>query len=157
MESKKTKKKETNHNKERLLAVVRVRGKINLKHDIAKTFTQLNLHNKNWCVILKNTKSNLGMINKVKDYVTYGEVSEDILDSLIKEHGELYKEREHDSKKKISYKKYFVYKNKKYQRYLRLTPPKKGYGRKGVKVSFGKGGALGYRAEKINDLLKRMI
>ena len=158
MESKKTKKKESKPNaKSKLLAVVRVRGKINLRHGIAKTFKQLNLHNKNWCVVLKNTESNLGMVKKVKDYVTYGELSEDVLNKLIEKRGALYKEREHDSKKKISYKKYFVYKNKKYQRYLRLNPPKKGYGRKGVKVSFAMSGALGYRGEKINDLLKRMI
>jgi len=157
MKSKKTKTKESKPSKEKLLAVIRVRGKINLKHGISKTFTQLNLHNKNWCVFLKNTNSNLGMVKKVKDYVTYGEVSEDVLNSVIEKRGELFKGREHDSKKKISYKKFFVYKNKKYQRYLRLSPPKKGYGRKGIKTSFVNGGTLGYRGEKINELLKQMI
>ena len=156
MESKKTK-KGSKPSKEKLLAVVRVRGLINLRHGIAKTFEQLNLHNQNWCVILKNTESNLGMVKKVRDYVTYGEVSEDVLNAVIEKRGELFKGREHDSKKKISYKKFFVYKNKKYQRYLRLSPPKKGYRRKGIKTSFVNGGALGYRGEKINDLLKRMI
>ena len=155
MEKKQTKKESKPKNN--LLAVVRVRGKINLRHEIARTFEQLNLHNKNWCVVLQNNISNLGMVKKVKDYVTYGELSEDMLNKLLEKRGSLYKEREHDSKKKLHYKKFFVYKNKKYQRYLRLNPPKKGYGRKGVKVSFVKGGALGYRAEKINDLLKRMI
>ena len=143
--------------KEKLLVVIRVRGKINLKHRITKTFTQLNLHNKNWCVVLRNSESNLGMVKKVKDYVTWGELSEDVFTKLIEKRGELFKEREHDLKEKLSYKKFFVYKNRKYQRFFRLHPPKKGYGRKGVKVSFANRGALGYRAEKINDLLKRMI
>jgi len=38
-----------------------------------------------------------------------------------------------------------------------LNPPRKGYGRKGVKIPFKKGGAYGNRAEKINDLLTRMM
>ena len=39
----------------------------------------------------------------------------------------------------------------------RLNPPRKGYGRKGVKMPFLLGGAYGNRKEKINDLLMRMI
>jgi large subunit ribosomal protein L30 len=38
---------------------------------------------------------------------------------------------------------------------FRLSPPKKGY--EGIKRGFGAGGALGYRGEKINDLISRMI
>jgi len=40
---------------------------------------------------------------------------------------------------------------------FRLKPPSKGYDRGGIKQPYTKGGALGYRSEKINDLLKRMI
>ena len=40
---------------------------------------------------------------------------------------------------------------------LRLGPPRKGYGRKGIKKDFSIGGALGDRKEKINDLVRRML
>ena len=40
---------------------------------------------------------------------------------------------------------------------FRLKPPSKGFERKGIKMSFKEGGALGYRGEKINELLERMI
>jgi large subunit ribosomal protein L30 len=115
------------------------------------------LNNKNWCVVLKNTKDNLGMINKVKDYVTWGEISKEFFEDLVKKKGEEYTTRTEDKNKKIEYKKYFEYKNKKYNRFFRLHPPLKGYGRKGVKTHFNKGGALGYRAEKIKNLIERMI
>ena len=46
---------------------------------------------------------------------------------------------------------------KKIKPFFRLNPPAKGFGRKGIKVSFKAKGALGYRADKINDLIKRMI
>ena len=43
------------------------------------------------------------------------------------------------------------------KKFFRLSPPRKGFGRKGIKFAFTKGGALGYRGIKINDLIKRML
>ena len=63
--------------KDSRIVVVRVRGKINLDAGIKKTFDMLNLFNKNGCVVLDNTPSNKGMIIKIKDYVTWGELDED--------------------------------------------------------------------------------
>ena len=40
---------------------------------------------------------------------------------------------------------------------FRLNPPRGGFERKGIKVSFNSGGALGYRGEKINSLIKKML
>jgi len=127
------------------IAVVRVRGKINLNYELKKTFESLNLHNKNWCVILENNPANMGMIKKVKDYVTWGNINEETLNELVKKRGE------------ESTKNPLKIGNKNYKKFFRLNPPIKGYGRKGIKISFSKGGALGDRGEKINDLLKRMI
>ncbi len=41
--------------------------------------------------------------------------------------------------------------------YFRLTPPRGGYERKGIKTQYSIGGALGYRKETINGLIRRMI
>ena len=71
-----------------LLAVVRVRGKINLSPDVKKTFELLNLNNKNWCIVLKSSPSNIGMLKKVKDYITWGEISKETLNDLYKKRGE---------------------------------------------------------------------
>ena len=40
---------------------------------------------------------------------------------------------------------------------MRLNPPLKGHGRKGIRAGFRQGGSLGYRGDKINSLLERMI
>ena len=109
------------------IAVVRVRGQVRLHGTVRQTFKQLNLNRKNNCIIVD--EKSRGMINKVKDYVTWGEISDEVVALL---------------------------KNKKGKTYL-LKPPKGGYGRKGVKVAFANGGALGNRNEKINDLIKRMV
>jgi large subunit ribosomal protein L30 len=121
-------------------AVIRVRGTIRVVYDINETMDMLHLYRKNFCTIVD--RKQLGMIKKVKDYVTYGEVSKEVEDLLIKTRGE--KTIGKDGKETI--KKYF-----------RLQPPKKGFGRKGIKVSFSNSGALGYRGEQINDLIKRML
>jgi large subunit ribosomal protein L30 len=151
------KEKKTQSESKPLLAVVRVRGMVNLRTEIMETFKHINLYNKNWCVLLENTPQNLGSIIKVKDFATWGEISDEVKEELIKKRGELLKERTTDSKKIIEYNNYTVYDGKKYKKYFRLAPPKKGYGSRGVKFSFTERGALGYRADKINDLLKRMI
>ncbi len=143
--------------KDTLLAVIRVRGEVNLRKEVKETFRHLNLHQKNRCIILEETPSNRGAIISVKDYVTWGEISKESRDELFKKRGELFKERTKDKKGKIEYEKCIVYEGKSYKRYFRLSPPKKGYGRNGVKYGFNEGGALGYRGEKINDLIKRMI
>ena len=153
----KSPKKTDDKKKNSRIAVVRVRGKINLNSEIKKTFDLLNLHNKNWCVVVENNLSTVGMVKRIKDYVTWGEISEDTYKELMTRRGELYKGRVEDSKSKLKYNKYVVFNNKKYKKYIRLSPPRKGYGRAGVKISFAKNGALGYRADKINDLLQRMI
>ena len=40
---------------------------------------------------------------------------------------------------------------------INLHPPRGGFERKGIKIPFKVGGALGYRGEKISDLIKRML
>ena len=130
------------------IAIIRVRGSNKIRTTIKDTLTLLRLHNKNYCVVLDKSDSTMGMIKKAKDYITYGEIDEATLKLLVEKRG---KEIKDDKKKAMEFD------GKKYRPFFALNPPKKGYGRKGVKVSFGTGGALGYRAGKINDILKRMI
>jgi len=142
---------------EKKIAIVRVRGLVRVKTEINDTLNMLRLYKKNYCTIVPHTQTYLGMIKKVKDYVTYGEINDETFKMLVEKKGQLYKGRETDSKGKIKYTKFFIYNNKKYKKFFRLNPPKKGFGRKGIKFSFKVRGALGYRGEKINDLIKRML
>jgi len=138
-EEKKIEKKEKASKK---IAVVRVRGNVKLKKSMKDTLTMLRLYRKNYCVIYDNKPSILGMVKKVKDYVTWGEIDEETLKLLT----EKRREKTKNKKGKEIVKPFF-----------RLSPPRKGFGRKGIKMPFSSRGALGYRKEKINDLIKRMI
>jgi large subunit ribosomal protein L30 len=113
------------------VAVIRIRGAAGIRKDMKDTLTMLNLHNKNNCVVLTKQPNVIGMINKVKDFVTWGEISDETIALL---------------KKRDKGKKFFT-----------LNNPKGGFERKGIKYPFSIGGVLGYRGDKINDLIKRMI
>ena len=123
-----------------LIAVIRVRGLIGLNYKIKDTLAMLNLHRKNYMSVYQDNPKVMGMITKVKDFVTYGSLDPALFEEVKKTHGE----KDPKDPKKI--KKFF-----------RLNPPRKGYGRKGIKKAFSVGGALGDRKDKINDLIRRMI
>ena len=145
------------HEKKGNIAVIRIKGSSGMKGDVDDTLNMLRLYKKNFCAVVPDNKDYNGMMKKIKDYATWGEISDGMLRELIEKRGEDYKGRETDSKGMIRYKKFFEFNGKKIKKVFRLNSPKKGYGRKGIKHVFSKGGALGYRGEKINDLIARMI
>lgn len=139
------------------LAVIRVRGINSVRTRIEATLKTLMLYKNNYCCVLNDNSVNNGMLKKVKDYITWGEVDDETFNLLVDKRGEEFKGRVTDSKQKIKYNNFFVINNKKIKKYFRLNAPRKGFGRKGIKQPFTEGGALGYRGAVINDLIKRMI
>jgi len=151
------------------LAVVRIRGGISINRDIKNTLKILNLTKVNHCVFVPETKEYKGMLQKVKDYVTWGEIEPDTMMEMIKQRGKLegdkpvtdkyLNENGYTSIKKFveavveGKAKYSSLKDMK--PVIRLHPPRKGL--EGIKRSFAIGGALGYRGGEINELLRRMI
>jgi len=111
-----------------------------------------------------------GMLRKSKDFLTWGEVSQENIALLLKKRGRLVG----DKKLTDEYAKELGYKSlddlaealfkvevecsslSKVKPVFRLRPPKKGFKGK-IKRSYAAGGELGYRGEAINDLLKRMV
>ena len=129
------------------LAVVLVRGMVKVVRPVKETLMMLNLHRKNHCVVIDNTPTYHGMLLRVKDYITWGEIDDATFAELVQKRGQLADGRQ----------KSVDINGKKYKRFFALNPPRKGFGRKGIKRAFKIGGALGPRGEKINDLVKRML
>jgi len=138
------------------LAVVLVRGLVNVSGPIKDTLAMLRITRKNTCVVLEGSAIVQGMLRKVKDYVTWGPISDELFKELVDKRGQEFKARLEDQKKKYSYKAVDI-NGKKFKPSFRLNPPRKGFGRKGIKVSFKAGGALGDRGDKMADLIMRMI
>ncbi len=146
--------------KTKMLAVVRIRGSVNAKEGVKRTLKYLNLTRPNHCTILPETPTVKGMLQKVKDYVTWGEIDEKTLKKLVKERGRLKGDKKVPEENVDDIVKLIMEKGIKESGInvvFRLTPPRKGYERKGVKKPFTVGGALGYRGKEINKLLEKMI
>jgi large subunit ribosomal protein L30 len=153
------------------IAVIRIKGQPGLKHDIKATFNKLRLYKKNNCVIISNTPSQVGMLEKIKNVATWGEIDEKTCNDLFEKRGKLpgnkrlTNEYAKDKAKTDiqGFTKEFISFKKEIKDipgmkpFFKLNPPKKGFERKGIKVPFAQGGVLGYRKDKINNLLMRMI
>lgn len=141
-----------------MFVVIRLKGRVGVNKEIEDTLAMLRLHRKMHAVLLNDKDSVKGMIQKVKDYVTWGEISDEMLRKMILKRGRkagnkkleekdvdiIFDEIKNRAPKEWSIKPVF-----------RLTPPSKGF-RKGIKHQYPNG-ELGYRGEKINELVKRMI
>lgn len=152
------------------LAVVRLRGTINVRRDVKETLKMLNLSRPNHATIIPATPTYLGMLKTAKDHVTWGEVSAETLAELLRRRGETVggekltekdlKESGYSSLKRVAealYSSKVKLKNVRGVRpVFRLHPPSGGF-RRTLKRGFSERGELGYRREKINDLLKKMM
>ncbi|MBI2141231.1 uL30 family ribosomal protein [Candidatus Woesearchaeota archaeon] len=116
-------------------AVIRLRGRTGIRADVEATLAHLNLPRINNCVIVAESPVILGMLRKAKDHITWGQVDAETLGLLVEKRGNA----------------------KAHKQVFRLSPPKGGLGRRGIKAAFAKSGALGNRGEKINDLIRKMI
>ena len=153
------------------IAVIQVRGVVRTSQKVKDTLRMLKLAKKNSCVVLDVTPSFNGMIDFAKDFITWGEVTEGTVLELLKARGRIVGNKPLTAeylKEKAgldlqSFVKEFYAGKKKLKDvpglkvYFRLKPPTKGYERGGVKVPFSMGGALGYRKDHMNDLIKRML
>ncbi len=152
------------------LAVVRVRGQVNLRGEIRDTLEMMRLNRPNHCVVVPPREAYLGMLQKAKDYVTWGELEHEVLSKLLSQRGRRTGNRpltEEYVKDVLGFPSFdalaeSIIRGDVETRRLegvkpvfRLSPPKKGY--EGIKRPYSDGGALGYRGEAINDLIMRML
>jgi len=153
------------------LAVVRIRGSIGVDAPKEDTMKKLRLYRKNGCVVVKGNDCYVNMIIKIKDFVTWGEIDEETFSKLFKERARVVGNKKvtddymtKNAKMKMDqFVKEFMSGKVELKDvpglkpFFRLSPPVKGFDRKGIKLPFSLGGALGYRKDRINDLVKRMI
>ncbi len=151
-------------------AVIRVRGIPDVNRDIQHTMFLLGLNRVNHCVIVPENDVMKGMLQKAKDYITWGEVDQETLAALIRTRGRIagddavtddyLKEKSEfatidDMAKAIIENDYRMKDVDGAKPVFRLHPPVKGY--EGNKRSYRNGGALGYRGAEINALINRML
>jgi len=114
-----------------VLAAVLLRSGINVRTDVKETLVRLNLHDKLNCIIVPDTPVYRGMLQKVNGVVTWGPLSPQLIEKV-------------KTKPARNAKAY------------RLHPPRGGFERKGIKLPYTIGGALGKRPS-MDSLVQRMI
>jgi len=108
------------------IVIVRIKGHIHRKVKVEYAFKLLGLNKPNCCALREETPALIGTLRFLRPFITWGVANEEVTNLFGKE------------------------------KVLCLNPPRGGYGRKGIKLSFSAGGAYGSRKEKINDLIIRM-
>jgi len=130
----------------------------------------LHLTRNNYAVLIDDRPSFLGMLKTAQNHATWGEISKETVNALIKAKGRLVgnKKLSDEYAQSAGFKsldelaeaifncsvEYWRLKN--VQPVFKLHPPTKGFKGK-IKRSFTVGGELGYRGEKIGELVKRMF
>jgi large subunit ribosomal protein L30 len=151
-------------------AVIRLRGKGDLRDTVRDTLTMLHLTRQNHCVVVPQNPTFTGMLAVVKDHVTWGEVTEEVLAKALLRRGRAVGDRPIDDafvKGHSRFKSIWdlsqalakgeaTFKDVKDLRpMLRLHPAVKGL--RGIKRGYNDGGDLGYRGKAINELIQRML
>ncbi len=153
-----------------LLAVIRIRGTVNMNSKEETALKILRLHKRNHAVLITDTPQMIGILKTAWKYITWGEIDKTTLQLLLIKRGRKIGNKpltENDVKNlgfngfedlaqallegKVKLKDLKMIKP-----VFRLHPPKKGF-KKSVKKMYTDGGELGYRGPKINELLLRMI
>jgi large subunit ribosomal protein L30 len=136
---------------EKVILAIRVRGQVRVRPQIGNTLDKLLLGRLHQARVLKLTPSLQGMITKAKDYITWGEIDEETILSLLTKRGRL------PGNKRLS--EDYLRKNSSYRTFksfakaiaegkasvndveglkpvFRLTPPRKGFKGSGSENSY---------------------
>ncbi len=157
--------------KNALIAIARVRGDVGLNPRVRSAFRVLRLYRKNYCVLVAGTPEMVRTVQTIKDFATFGEISQETLAKLLQKRGRLAGDKpltqEYIKQKlNIDFQTFvsdvFLLKRKiddvpGVKIFFRLSPPRGGFERGGIKQNYAQNGALGYRGKEINKLLERMI
>lgn len=152
-----------------MFLVIRVRGTTGVIQNIADTLDMLRLNRISHAVIVDETPSYKGMLQKAKDYITWGEITPEVLTEIIAKRGRVvggapvtddyvaensdYKSIEELANALINSEVKLADLNIK--PVFRFHPPRKGY--ENIRLSVEEGGSLGYRGTDIEELAKRML
>lgn len=152
-----------------MFAVIRIRGTVETRKEVEDTLKMLRLNAPNNCVVIPETPDYKGMVEKCRNFITYGEINKETLVKMIKKRLRLKDGGRVDEATLKKITGYASFENfaaalleekvrlkdfKELQPIFRLTPPSKGF--KSIKENYPKGD-LGYRGEKINELIERMV
>jgi large subunit ribosomal protein L30 len=153
----------------RCLLVIRIRGRVNIPKRVRDTLDMLRLRRNNTATLIDDRPSYRGMLQRAKDWITWGEPTVDTIKMLLEKRGEKIGSGHIDEEtlKALGYNsleelahdlhacRIEFHKLRGIKPFFRLHPPSKGF-KGSIKRPYRGGGELGYRGEAINELAERM-
>jgi len=151
------------------LLVIRIRGTINVSQRERDTMRFLRVDRNNYASIIDDRADYKGMLQKAKDWITWGEPDVETVKEMLEKRGRLpgdarlteehVKEFGFESFEDLATKlvncEVGLHQIEGLKPFFRMHPPKKGF-KKSVKRPYRSKGELGYRGEAINELARRM-
>ena len=152
--------------------VVRARSDVKVERSIRETMGYMNLTRVNHAVIIPDNPQYRGMLQKAKDYITWGEADKGTVESMLRHRGRMVggapltdeavaEGGVHDDigamASAIASGEGTVKDVPNMKRVFRLHPPRGSKGWGGIKRSHVNGGALGPRGDAIGALIERMV
>lgn len=151
------------------LAVIRLRSGIGARRNVNETLKMLGLTRINHCTLVDDCPPVRGMLQAAKDFITWGEIRPETLEHLLRKRGRLQGDKHLTDE--------IVRAGTKYssigefaaaicsegagleallglKKVFRLHPPRKGY--RMTRRPFKDFGDLGYRGDRMNELIIRM-
>ena len=151
------------------ILVIRIRGTINVSKREEDTLRFLRIDRNNYATIIDDRPDYKGMLQKAKDWITWGEPNVETVKIMLKKRGKAPGDEKLTEKyiKELGFESFDELASKivkcelglnqieGIKPFFRLHPPKKGF-KKSVKRAYRNKGELGYRGESINELAMRM-
>jgi len=158
-----------------LYLIIRIRGTVDVRPEVEHTLYLLRLRQRFAASLYHSSLPGLdGMLQKIRDWATWGEIDRDTLIQLIKVRGRLIGDKpitdewvqknlglyggipELADKLLSGEIMYHKLEDKGVKPFFRLHPPRGGF-KGSIKRHYGDGGELGYRGTAINELVRRML
>lgn len=133
----------------KLVAAVRIRGRVGVRAATAETLARLRLGKPNACALIRANAAYMGMLKKCNNYIQYGEIDNATLEKLLGKHASGV-----DAKAVLD-GSYSLQELRKSMPFM-LHGPRHGY-RRSTKKGYAQGGSLGYAGAAINELITRMV
>ncbi|MEB3851532.1 MAG: 50S ribosomal protein L30 [Desulfurococcales archaeon] len=158
-----------------LYAIIRIRGTVDVHPEVETTLRLLRLHRRYTASLYHSSLPGLeGMLRKVENWATWGEIDAETLVELLRIRGRLVGDKPitdlwvaenlkilggiPELARKLVDGELHYHELEKYgvKPFFRLHPPRGGF-RGSIKRHYKAGGELGYRGPAINDLIRRML
>ena len=142
-----------------MICAIRIKGMVKNKKFVDETLYRLRLRRKYSCIVLlKPTKEQSAMIANMKDFVAYGEISDDLFKKLVESRGQILDKTKTTDLKKAAEEVLSgkTYKEANLKPFFRLHPARGGIDAK-KHVGVKKGVLGNHKDGTLNKLMEKML